>query len=68
MESRIAIEELTRRWPRFEVDEANTARVTMSNVAGYASVPGAPGRLRVTRGASSESAAADAPLGVGRPR
>jgi len=39
MESRIAIEELTRRWPRFEVDEANTARVTMSNVAGYASVP-----------------------------
>ena len=39
MESRIAIEELTRRWPRFEVDEASTARVTMSNVAGYASVP-----------------------------
>ncbi len=39
MESRIAIEELARRWPRFEVDEANTARVTMSNVAGYASVP-----------------------------
>jgi len=39
MESRIAIEELTKRWPRFEVDEANTARVTMSNVAGYASVP-----------------------------
>jgi cytochrome P450 len=39
MESRIAIEELTRRWPHYEVDEANTARVTMSNVAGYASVP-----------------------------
>ena len=39
MESRIAIEELTKRWPRFEVDEANTERVTMSNVAGYASVP-----------------------------
>jgi cytochrome P450 len=39
MESRIAIEELTKRWPQFEVDEANTARVTMSNVAGYASVP-----------------------------
>jgi len=39
MESRIAIEELTKRWPRFEVDEANTTRVTMSNVAGYASVP-----------------------------
>jgi len=39
MESRIAIEELAKRWPRFEVDEANTARVTMANVAGYASVP-----------------------------
>ena len=39
MESRIAIEELAKRWPRFEVDEANAARVTMSNVAGYASVP-----------------------------
>jgi cytochrome P450 len=39
MESRIAIEELAKRWPRFEVDEASTARVTMSNVAGYASVP-----------------------------
>jgi cytochrome P450 len=32
-------DEPTRRWPRFEVDEANTARVTMANVAGYASVP-----------------------------
>ena len=39
MESRIAIEELARRWPRFEVDEANCVRVQMSNVAGYASVP-----------------------------
>ena len=39
MESRIALEELTRRWPRFEVDEASTTRVTMANVAGYASVP-----------------------------
>jgi cytochrome P450 len=39
MESRIAIEELARRWPRFEVDEARCARVQMSNVAGYSSVP-----------------------------
>jgi cytochrome P450 len=39
MESRIAIEELSRRWPQFEVDEAGLARVQMSNVAGYSSVP-----------------------------
>jgi cytochrome P450 len=39
MESRIAIEELARRWPHFEVDEAGTTRVHMSNVAGYGNVP-----------------------------
>jgi len=39
MESRIAIEELARRWPLFAVDEAGCARVQMSNVAGYSSVP-----------------------------
>jgi cytochrome P450 len=39
MESRIAIEELARRWPHFEVDEARTTRVHMSNVAGYGNVP-----------------------------
>ena len=39
MESRIAIEELARRWPRFEVDEEGCRRVQMSNVAGYSSVP-----------------------------
>ena len=39
MESRIAIEELTRRWRRLEVDEQGLRRVHMSNVAGYASVP-----------------------------
>ena len=39
MESRIAIEELAKRWPRFEVDEARLARVQMSNVAGYSNVP-----------------------------
>jgi cytochrome P450 len=39
MESRIAIEELARRWPRYEVDEDGCERVHMSNVAGYAKVP-----------------------------
>ncbi|MGO8871112.1 MAG: cytochrome P450 [Acidimicrobiales bacterium] len=39
MESRIALEKLTTRWPSFEVDEAACTRVQMSNVAGYASVP-----------------------------
>lgn len=39
MESRIAIEELARRWPRYRVDEDRCRRVQMSNVAGYASVP-----------------------------
>jgi cytochrome P450 len=39
MESRIAIEELARRWPLFAVDEAGCSRVQMSNVAGYSSVP-----------------------------
>jgi cytochrome P450 len=39
MESRIAIEELARRWPHYTVDEARCRRVHMSNVAGYASVP-----------------------------
>ena len=39
MESRIAIGELARRWPKFEVDEAGCRRVHMSNVAGYSRVP-----------------------------
>jgi cytochrome P450 len=39
MESRIAIEELALRWTSFEVDEAGTTRVQMSNVAGYGNVP-----------------------------
>ena len=38
-ESRIAIEELARRWTRLEVDESGLQRVHMSNVAGYANVP-----------------------------
>jgi len=39
MESRIAIGELARRWPRYDIDEAGLRRVTMSNVAGYSNVP-----------------------------
>lgn len=38
-ESRIAIEELTKRWSRLDVDEAGLRRVQMSNVAGYSNVP-----------------------------
>jgi cytochrome P450 len=43
MESRIAIEEMTRRWRHWEVDEAGLRRVHMSNVAGYSNIP-----IRVT--------------------
>ena len=39
MESRIAIGEMVRRWPRYEVDEAGLRRVHMSNVAGFSHVP-----------------------------
>jgi cytochrome P450 len=39
MESRIAVEELAKRWPNYEVDEGGLARVQMSNVAGYSNVP-----------------------------
>jgi cytochrome P450 len=39
MESRIAIEELAKRWPKFAVDESRCARVQMTNVAGYSAVP-----------------------------
>ena len=44
MESRIALEELARRWRRLEIDDAGLRRVHMSNVAGYSHVP-----VRVTR-------------------
>jgi cytochrome P450 len=44
MESRVALEELARRWRRFEIDDAGLQRVHMSNVAGYSHVP-----VRVTR-------------------
>jgi cytochrome P450 len=44
LESRIAIEELARRWARLEVDEGGLRRVHMANVAGFANVP-----VRATR-------------------
>jgi cytochrome P450 len=39
MESRIALELLRERMPRFEVDRAGCKRVNMTNVAGYSHVP-----------------------------
>ncbi len=39
LETRIALELLAKRMPRFEVDESGLERVNMSNVAGYSRVP-----------------------------
>jgi hypothetical protein len=39
LETRVALEEFARRFPRFAVDEARCQRVHMSNVHGYESVP-----------------------------
>ena len=39
LESRVAFEEIRRRWPNFEVDLDNSVRVNMSNVAGYSNLP-----------------------------
>jgi cytochrome P450 len=39
LESRIALEEFSKRFPSYEVDEANMERVHMSNVHGFSSVP-----------------------------
>jgi hypothetical protein len=39
MESRIALSEMARRWPRYGIVEDGLHRVTMSNVAGYSHVP-----------------------------
>jgi cytochrome P450 len=39
LESRVALEEFTRRFPRYEVDEQHCSRVHMSNVHGFDSVP-----------------------------
>jgi cytochrome P450 len=39
LESRVAFEEIRRRWPRLEVRRDGLRRVNMSNVAGYSHVP-----------------------------
>ena len=39
LEGRIGLEEFARRFPHYEIDEANLRRVHMSNVHGFASVP-----------------------------
>jgi cytochrome P450 len=39
MESRVAIEELADRYPRYRIVEEGLGRVQMSNVAGYSNVP-----------------------------
>ncbi len=39
MESRVAIEEIARRWRRLEVDDAGLRRVHMTNIAGYSHIP-----------------------------
>ncbi|HZT67835.1 MAG TPA: cytochrome P450 [Acidimicrobiales bacterium] len=43
LESRVALEELGRRWPRYRVDVNGLRRVQMANVAGYSNVPVTPG-------------------------
>jgi cytochrome P450 len=39
LESRVALEEFVRRFPRYDLDESRCVRVHMSNVHGYESVP-----------------------------
>jgi cytochrome P450 len=39
LESRIAFEEIARRWPSFEIDETGLTRVHMANVGGFKNVP-----------------------------
>ena len=39
LETRVALEEFGKRFPRYAVDEAGCRRVHMSNVHGFASVP-----------------------------
>ena len=47
MESRVAIEEIARRWRRLEVDEAGLRRVHMTNIAGYSHIPVRVARMTV---------------------
>jgi cytochrome P450 len=44
MEGRVGIEEFSRRFPNYEIDEAKVVRVHMSNVHGFASVPFSAGQ------------------------
>jgi cytochrome P450 len=44
LESRIALEELAKRFPNYEVDEVNAERVHQSNVHGFSHVPFATNR------------------------
>jgi cytochrome P450 len=39
LESRVAFEEIAKRWPGYEVDESGLRRVHMANVAGFSNVP-----------------------------
>ena len=39
LESRVALEEFAKRFPRYRVDEGRCERVHMSNVHGFSSVP-----------------------------
>src|ERR1700730_2470510 len=39
LETRVALQQLRERWPRFDVDTDNLQRVMMSNVAGYSHIP-----------------------------
>jgi cytochrome P450 len=39
LETRVALQQLRERWPRFVVDADGLRRVTMSNVAGYSHIP-----------------------------
>jgi len=39
LESRVAFEEIRRRWPHLEIDLNGLRRVTMANVAGYSDIP-----------------------------
>ncbi len=50
LESRVAFEEMTRRWPTYGIDTAGLRRVQMSNVAGYSHVPVRPLSPRVSAG------------------
>ncbi|MEX0663639.1 MAG: cytochrome P450 [Acidimicrobiia bacterium] len=39
LESRVAFEEIAKRWPEYQIDESGLRRVHMSNVAGFSNVP-----------------------------